>query len=194
MKVSSRWCVTVVLALSALACSDPVPQPAQGAFLARVGPPSSPKPDKACPSSSFTYDVPVVRDTNPAEQLSDLNYAHKIVDGEKGSKVSCNVRSSGGGFAFSGSIELGARGLSITGGTLDSSLKGTATITITDAEKLSPPQLLAPTGGCTIEAVGNRLEVAPGHIWAEFNCAYVELAPTSSCSASGVFVLENCQQ
>ena len=59
---SSRWCVMAVVAWGALACSDPVPLPAQGAINTTVTSVSPPVQGKACSAgASFTYDVPQVR-------------------------------------------------------------------------------------------------------------------------------------
>jgi hypothetical protein len=129
MNVSSRWCVTAVFALAALACSDPVPPPAQGAFIASVKPASPQPAGKSCPTSAVTYDVPNIRDTKPAEVLTDGRYLHKIVDGDAGG-VSCTVKGGSGGFTFSGKITQGDRGLNISDGTLGADKKGTARMTL----------------------------------------------------------------
>lgn len=195
MNVSSRWCVTAVFALGALACSDPVPPPAQGAFIASVKPASPPPVGKSCPAAAFTYDVPNVWDTKPAEVLDADTFMHKIIDGESGASVSCSVKG-GSTFSFSGNIQLGVKGLEITNGTLDASLKGTARITVKDRSHLSAP-LVSPGGICTIDAAkapGNNYQVQPGSMWAKFDCSSVEAIPNDSCRADGYFVLENCEK
>lgn len=198
MNVSSRWCVTAVFALGALACSDPVPPPAQGAFIASIGPSPSPPPDSACATSAFTYDVPKIRDMMLQDALTESKYLHKTINGEKGAKVSCTVKGGANGFTFSGQILLGGRGLQISNGTLGPTKTGTATITVSNSERLSPAQLISPADvPCTVSAAqvgGNNLQVAAGNIWATFDCPQVNLPPTSSCGADGVFVLENCEQ
>ncbi len=196
MNVSSRWCVTAVFALGALACSDPVPPPAQGAFIASVKPASPQPAGKACPTSAFTYDVPPVLTDMPTEILDADNYTHRIINGESGATVECSVKGGGGNFTFSGNILLGGKALKISGGTLAAG-KGTATITVNDAERLSPAQLISPAGACAIDATkaaGNNFQAKAGSMWASFKCTSVELMPASSCAADGFFVLENCDQ
>lgn len=197
MNVSSRWCVTALFALGAVACSDPVPPPAQGAFIASVGPVSPQPPMKACPASAFTYDVPKVRDTMLAEALDGNSYKHKIINGQSNAKVSCSVKGGSAGFRFSGEISQGGQALAIANGTLGPDMKGTATMTVTNTDHLAPPQLISPAGACAIDAApggGNTFEVAPGRIWASFKCSSVELAPANYCGADGYFVLENCAE
>jgi hypothetical protein len=197
MNVSSRWCVTALFALGALACSDPVPPPAQGAFIASVGPAPITPPMRACPTSAFTYDVPAVRDMALAEVLDADNYTHKIINGQSEAKVSCSVKGGGSAFTFSGEISQNGKALTIASGTLGADQKGTATITVTNQQRLSPAQLISPAGACAIDAAraaGNSFEVAAGRIWAHFKCSSVELTPSSYCGAEGYFVLENCEQ
>jgi len=194
MNLSSRWCVTAVVALAALGCSDPVPPPAQGAFTARITSVSPAPTGKSCPSgASFAYDVPDVPDTMPTEELTPFNYSHKIVDGEPDSAVSCKV--SGQGSFFEGRIAFSGKSLEIRSGSLGADLKGTARITVGNSQKLSTT-LLSPSANCKIDAKadGNRLEVAPGHIWATFDCPSVESPPSDYCAAKGTFVLENCDK
>jgi hypothetical protein len=152
---------------------------------------------KACATSAFTYDVPKVRDTALAEALDADQYIHKIINGQSDAKVSCTVKGGGSAFTFSGEISQAGRAISIANGTLGADHKGSATITVTNSERLSPPQLISPAGACTIDASkadGNRFEVAPGRIWAQFKCTSVELMPANYCSADGYFVLENCTE
>lgn len=193
MHVSSRWCVTAVFALGALACSDPVAPAAQGAFVTTIKAPSPAPSGKSCPTSvSFTYDVPKVLDSKPTEALDQDTYLHKTVDGEGNASVSCKVTSS----SFSGRIVLGGRALSIANGTLGADKKGTAQITVTNSESLST-SLISPTANCAVDAAGtpsNKFQVKDGSMWASFNCPSVEAAPNEYCTASGVFVLENCEQ
>jgi hypothetical protein len=198
MNVSSRWCVTAVFALGALACSDPVPPPAQGAFLARVQP-ASPQPQgKSCPTSSVTFDVPVVWDNKPAEALTDRTYLHKIVDGESGASVECTVKGSST-FTFNASFRLGDRGFRLTEGTLGADKKGTAKGTVIKTGVPGFPTMSSPTANCTIDASavpgsGSNLQVKAGSLWATFNCPNVENPPTNSCQTNGFVILENCNQ
>jgi hypothetical protein len=205
MNLSSRWCVTAVVALGAVACSDPVPPASQGAIWVNIQSNSPAPAGKMCPSgASTTYDVPHVDPnminptTNRTEVLDDYTYLHWIVDGQNQSSVSCSVKG-GDTFTFSGRLKgptLGGLGsIEITNGTLDASHKGTATISITDTAALSSG-LTSPPGACTVDAVkgnGNH-QVQPGSIWASFQCSSVEAQPSDYCKARGFFVLENCSQ
>lgn len=193
MHVSSRWCVTAVFALGSLACSDPVAPAAQGAFVTTIKAPSPAPQGKSCPTSvSFTYDVPKILDSKPLEALDQDTYLHKTIDGEGNASVSCKVT----GSSFSGRIVLGGRALSIADGTLGADKKGTARITVTNSESLST-SLISPSANCAVDAAGtssNKFQVKGGSMWASFNCPSVEAAPNEYCTASGVFVLENCEQ
>jgi hypothetical protein len=195
MNLSSRWCVTAVVALGALGCSDPVPPPAQGAFIAQVRSVSPAPQGKSCPSgTSFTYDVPEVPADKPLEVLSGSTYVHRIIDGESNASVSCTVKGNGG--SFEGRLAAQGKSLEISSGTLDATLKGTARITLVNGAKLSGA-LSSPSANCTIDASkagGTNFQVAPGHIWASFSCPSVEQQPSTYCGASGTFVLENCSQ
>jgi len=198
MNVSSRWCVTAVFALGALACSDPVPPPAQGAFIASVKPASPQPAGKSCPTSAITYDVPIVREkmANPPEFLTQDRYIRKIVDGDGGASVSCSV-TGGSTFKFSGKIQQGDRGLSFSDGTIGADKKGTARITVIKSGSPGFPTMISPMANCTIDAAkanGNNFQIKAGSMWASFNCATVESPPTDSCSSDGFIVFENCDQ
>jgi len=197
MNVSSRWCVTAVVALGALGCSDPVPPPAQGAFVATVQSVSPPIDGKSCPSgASLTYDVPKVDPTLiPPQTLEPNRYLHKLIDGQDGSTVRCSVS---GSFKFSGRISLGGRALEISDGMLGADKKGTAHVTVTKSDQPGfSHSLSSPMNTCVIDAAaasGNNFQVKAGSIWASFTCPTVEAEPSDACKASGIFVLENCDQ
>ena len=119
MNLSSRWCVTAVVAFGALGCSDPVPPPAQGAFWANVKSVSPAPAGKMCPSgASLTFDVPAANPSAiPSETLDADTYKLHKIDGEDQAEVSCSVKG-GGSFTFDGSIKFGARALSISNGSI----------------------------------------------------------------------------
>jgi hypothetical protein len=198
----SRWCVTAVVALGALGCSDPVPPPAQGAFIASVLSVSPAPAGKMCPSgAALTFDVPAVDPTNippKPQQLDADTYQVKIIDGEDSSTVRCSVKGGSSGFTFSGRISLGSKALEVSGGTLGADKKGTARVTLT---KSGIPgfsnSLSSAAAGCQIDAApatGNNFQVKPGSMWAHFSCAAVEHEPADYCKADGYFVFENCDQ
>jgi hypothetical protein len=205
MNVSSRWCVTAVVALGALGCSDPVPPPAQGAFIAAV---RSGVDGRQCPSgASITYDVPAIAATDPDADckgqmrstcvLDADTYLRRVVDGEDGVVASCSVKGSSS-FTFEGEIRAEGQGIKISGGTLGADGKGTARITLTKTDQPGFSNALSSaTGGCTIQATldgNNKFQAKPGSMWASYNCPAVIHEPGEGCTASGFFVLENCNQ
>ena len=197
MNLSSRWCVTAVVALGALGCSDPVPPPAQGAFWANVKSVSPAPAGKSCPSgASLTFDVPTV-DPKLDESLDENTYLHRKIDGEDQAEVSCIVKG-GPSFTLEGTIKLGSRALSISNGTIGDNKKGTARITLRASGNPGfSGALSAPSANCAIDAAaapGNNFQVKPGSIWARFQCPSIEQAPSDFCQADGFFVLENCDQ
>jgi hypothetical protein len=202
MNLSSRWCVTAVVALGALGCSDPVPPPAQGAFWANVTSVSPTPAGKMCPSgATLTFDVPAVPPPTPAmptvETLDQDTYLHKIIDGEDKAEVDCSVKGKST-FTFEGSIRLGNKSLAISNGTLGDNKKGTARVTLRDSGVPGfSGALSAPSANCVIDAAaaaGNNFQVKPGSIWGHFTCPSVEQSPSDYCKAEGYFVLENCDQ
>ena len=194
MNLSPRWCVTAFAAVGALSCSDPVPPPAQGAFIVTLSN-VSPSNGKSCPAgTAFTYDVPSVLASKPTETLSSSTYLHWTVDGESNSKVSCSVKGSSS-FSFSGRISSGVQTLEISDGVLTNNMSGTARFTVANGMKISNP-LTSPAADCTVTVVNNSkgLQVKPGSLWATFTCSGVEHQPGEACQAKGTFVLENCTQ
>ena len=192
MNLSPRWCVTAIVALGALSCSDPVPPAAQGAFIVNL---KSGVSGRACPSgASFTYDVPSVLASTPTEILTSSTYLHWTVDGESDSKVSCTVKGSSS-FTFAGRIASGVETLEISDGVLTNNMTGTARVSVANGMKLSNA-LTSAAADCTITVVNNSkgVQVKPGSIWAQFSCPSVIHEPGDGCAASGTFVLENCSQ
>ncbi|HEY6080202.1 MAG TPA: hypothetical protein VIW29_15415 [Polyangiaceae bacterium] len=184
-----------VVGYGALACSDPVPLPAQGAINTQVSAVSPPVQGKACSAgASFTYDVPQVREDHPDDVLDDGTYIYKVIDGDNNATVKCSVKG-GPVFNFSGNIVLNGEGMEVTGGTVDATLKGTATITIKNSQHLSS-SLISPPSSCAIDIVTTNAgpQVKAGSMWAHFSCPAVEAPPSDSCAAQGYFVFENCAQ
>jgi hypothetical protein len=195
MNLSSRWCVTAAIALGALSCSDPVPPPAQGAFivsLSSVSPPNG----KQCPSgAASTFDVPpVLASGKPTEILSTNTYLHSAIDGEGDAKVSCSVHGSSS-FTFSGRIAAQGKVLEISDGVLTNNMTGTARVMVANGALLSSA-LTSPAADCTIKVVTNSkgTQVKAGSLWAEFSCTSLEHQPADGCGAKGTFVLENCTE
>ena len=209
MNLSSRWCVTAVVALGAVACSDPVPTASQGAIYVTIQSSPSAPSNKNCPSgASSTYDVPHV-DPNAMkmgkivdEVLDDNTYLHWIVDGQDKSIVNCSVKGGASGYSFSGRVTgptqanvggtptNGLGSMQITNGTLDGTGKGTATITFSNTAGLSQPLGSPPdktftgvSGGgqrSASMAISSRASRSQASCWSNFSCT----SPCRSSSAS----------
>lgn len=160
-----------------------------GVFSLRAQSPAV--PGKLCPVAALTTGIPKADGPN---MLDADTYVSHIVDGEGMAAMSCKV-SGNLRFAFEGSLRLGAVALEIQNGVLGDDRLGTADVTLRDAQHFSGA--LASAAPCTIDATngaGQNFQVAAGSMWARFDCPSVEQVPSDSCAATGVFVLENCEQ
>lgn len=168
--------------------ASPEGPPSQGAMIMSIAPQSTPPVGRACPTMTFTADIP---QTALPDQLSDTNYQDHVIDGEAGASVTCRVAGSDT-FEVEGRIQLAGRALVIEDGIV-SGTTGTATITVMDSSRLSPASLSS-SMPCTLDVGTSNLQIQSGAIWARFDCASVVSPPTSECQAEGYFVLENCEQ
>ncbi len=184
--MNARWSFLAVPLLAALGCSDPVPLPAQGAVSLTI-----PNRGPVCPDSGYTYNI-----GNPTPP-SRTATGDSLVDG-KGASISCSVRPSGAGYAFSGTIAgTTTQGtpsnkvtVSFTSGVVDASGKGTANVSVFTT-RLGNPFNNGATP-CTITVL--QSQVKPGSIWATFECASIVNPPDQTCgvSAESTIVFENC--
>ena len=146
---------------------------------------------KMCPVATLTSSIPKSDGPN---MLDSDTYVNHIVDGEGAAAVSCKV-SGNLRFSFEGTLRLGSVSLEIQNGTLGDDRLGSADIAVRDAQNFAGA-LASPTP-CSIDAMtgaGQYFQVKAGSMWAAFDCPSVEQAPSDFCAASGVFVLENCEQ
>jgi hypothetical protein len=160
--------------------------PAQGAFAYSLRALSPTPPGKACPAVAFTAEVPA------NGGLDGDTYLNKVVDGEGAASVRCRV-SGTSTFELSGEVHSLGRGLKIQG-EVGADRSGAAQITITDSQHLSGSLL---GSGCTLDvqrSAQNNFQISAGSVWGGFACPAVEAAPSDACTASGYFVLENCEQ
>ena len=127
--------------------------------------------------------------------LDGNTYVYKVIDGDNKASVKCSVKG-GPVFNFSGNLLLNGEGMEVSGGTVDATLKGTATITIKNTQHLSTSLISPPPPSCAIDIVttGAGPQVKAGSMWAHFSCPSVEAPPSDSCAAQGYFVFENCEQ
>jgi hypothetical protein len=119
-----------------------------------------------------------------------------VISGEKGSKISCSVKSAGGSFNFSGSLAATTSvgepiDIEFNSGVVASDgTPGTVGVSI-----LTPG--LQGTGGglsspnCSVKVINGQ--VKGGSIWASFDCPQVAGGEKQYlCGTSGYIVFENC--
>ncbi|MEO6598241.1 MAG: hypothetical protein ABIQ16_00100 [Polyangiaceae bacterium] len=184
--MNARWSFLAVPLLAVLGCSDPVPLPAQGAISLSVRLPTSVN-GSTCPDSGTTYYV--------GDALTPPNAV--LVDGDKGAHISCSVKGSGGGIAFSGSLAANTTQgdpypitVTFSDGVVDASGNGTASIGVY-TPKLSATY--TSTAACTVKVLGSPLQVKPGSIWASFSCPSITAPPAGLCEVGpSVVVFQNC--
>lgn len=175
MPVQRFALVLAALSLGAAACSDPVSPPAQAAIA--INKPSA----TGCLANGALSEPPGTENfiaiqnqtTAPPDDV-------RIVDGEGGARISCDVSGSG---SFSGNLRTNRTSFVVSQGQGASGGAGTAFITQWDAtsqETLS--------GSCTLEVKS----LSAGAIWARFECLEFNSPPTITCQATGAFVFENC--
>jgi hypothetical protein len=142
--------------------------------------------------AAATSSVPVAPG---AEALDSNTYLHWVVDGDGAASVSCRVVGNST-FTFQGRIGSAGKVLEISNGTIAADGRGTASVTLSDSANLAAP-LSSPAGTCSVNAAKGSIDgfqVQPGSMWAGFTCPSLEAAPSDYCTASGIFVLENCLQ
>jgi hypothetical protein len=178
---------TLAAVFGTMGCSDPVPPPAQASLFFVVGPPAVQGAGCAI-SGSYVANIggppkPALRDPGP-----------RVIDGQDDARVGCRV-SGGGSFSLSGSAEKGPTAFRLVTGNISQGI-GTGQISVagpgTAGRTLTSPRDVE----CELSASRDPYQIAPGSVWAEFDCPLVTNAsdPGSRCSARGEFVFENCEQ
>jgi hypothetical protein len=157
--------------------------PAQGAFSVLVTAPSATVNGTACPVSGTKYGL-------GSPPPTALDPGQSIVSDHDGSVISCSVRGRPP-LTFGGSLHgTTSTGdpvtLVLTDGTLAGN-EGTANLSFFAPQLASQFTSSTP---CRVSVVAGQ--VKPGSIWASFSCDVLSSPPSGLCSASGVFVLENC--
>ena len=176
MPVQRFALVLAALSLGAAACSDPVSPPAQaamainktsdtGCFMIATGALSE-------PPGTENFIAIQNQTTAPPDDV-------RVVDGEGGARISCDVSGSG---TFSGNLRTNRTSFVVSQGQA-SGTAGTAFITQWDS---TSQETL--TGSCTLEVKS----LSAGAIWARFECLEFNSPPTIMCQATGAFVFENC--
>jgi hypothetical protein len=200
MNAYPRWSFLAVALLGALgsaACSDPVPPPAQGALTLSVGQPVVHVDGRACPAPGITYQIAATDSkTKMVAAPSSITPGESLISGEQGSKISCSVKKSSSGFAFSGSIHGNSQpsgsvvDLQMQAGTIDAtSLSGTVNVTVYTPELSGNFASVAP---CTVNVLQSQIK--GGSMWASFSCPTVQYDPSGACGISSfsTVVFENC--
>jgi hypothetical protein len=176
----------VVAVFATMGCSDPVPPPAQTSLFFVVGPPGVMGAGCAISGSARANigGPPLAARGDPGP---------RVVDGQEDARVGCRV-SGGGAFSLSGSAEKGPTGFFLLGGNISGS-SGQGTISVSSADTAGK-QLASAENECTLNIGRAPYQIAPGSVWAEFDCPLVTTPsdPGSRCSARGEFVFENCEQ
>src|SRR3954469_3306429 len=125
LMMNARWSFVAVPLLAALGCSDPVPLPAQGAISLSIQ-----KSTLSCPDSGTTYEV------GAPKPPSASTPGDSIVDGDKGAKITCSVKASGGGYAFSGNLQASTTvpvlpiNVTFNDGVVDAAGNGTVSVSV----------------------------------------------------------------
>jgi hypothetical protein len=176
----------VVAVFGTMSCSDPVPPPAQASLFFVVGPPGVMGPGCAI-SGSYVATI------GEGPKASTGNPGARAVDGQDNAKIGCRV-SGGPTFSLSGSAQKGATGFNLLGGTISQG-SGQGRISVA-GPGTAGSNLVSEENGCMLNTSRAPYQIAPGNVWATFDCPLVlnSTDPGSRCSARGEFVFENCEQ
>lgn len=184
MNARSRCSFLAVPVLLTLACSAPVPLPAQGAVTLSIT-----KASSTCPDSGTTYSV------GAPNAPSNSSFGNSVISGQSNSEISCSVRGSATGFTFSGSLYAFTQTpvfpitVTFSNGVIDrSTMTGTASVTVKTPNLASTYSSTEP---CTIKVIQGAIK--GGSIWASFTCPSVTTTPSGTCGVGqSVIVFENC--
>jgi hypothetical protein len=145
-----------------------------------AAPPNSTPAGKACSISPHTLSI----GTPP----STTTLGVPVIDGQS-AEVTCSV-SGTGTFSFDATVEYGNVSLSISDGSITDGGTGSASIELTDTEGALS------SANCSVVVGEDDLEVAPGRIWARFECPGMgnDSQPSLWCASEGIFILENCNK
>ena len=200
MNAYPRWSILAVPLLGVLvcaACSDPVPPPAQGALTLYVDQPTTHVDGRSCPAPGNTYQIAATDSkTKMLAAPSSITPGESLISGEQGSKISCSVKKSSSGFAFSGSIHGNSQpsgsvvDLQMQAGAIDgTTLTGTANVTIYTPELSAQ---FVSTMACSVTVLQSQIK--GGSMWATFACPTVQADPSGACGIGSLstVVFENC--
>ena len=194
MNNCTRWALFAGSLLTALGCSSAVPLPSEGAVTLNIR--SVNVSGMSCPITAKVYQV-YDKGTPDATATSSSETGATVVDGDKGSSISCSVQGTGP-FTFSGSLaavttESEPITVTFTNGTVDAN-KSTGTV---DVAVYTPDLLATYSNGSTpCSVTANYMQVRPGKpgsIWVNFSCPTISNPPSHLCGIdTSTIVLENC--
>jgi len=198
----------------AAGCSDPVAPAGQASVSLYLTTYTNAMAGMACPASPHWVNVP---DAPSGQQAFTDHKGGTAIDGQDQAAVTCTVRDTGGPFSVSASLKVPASDPA-TGKALNPTLVTFQTtispdtaaqgiVTIQDAKTTSPysssDEAERAASTCTFSVHKlkdtDQLAIAPGRMWASVNCPRFRDTQSSNineiCSiASGIVILENCQQ
>lgn len=157
---------------------------AQGALTLSLGAPVTRVNQMSCPVGGRTYEV-----GSPAP--STMDPGQSVISGENGSSITCSVKGSGT-FDFTGTIQATTTqgdsiDLAFDNGTASAAAPGSVDVSAYTTQLFGT---LTSSQPCLVTVLNGQ--VKGGAIWATFSCAQIAAPPSSLCSLSGTFVLENC--
>ena len=181
--VGGLWLCVALLALAA--CSSPVPPPPEGA--ANISNLCNWNAEIAGPGG-----LPTSQPLRPTQT---------VLDGRGGYHVSCSVKSSGGGYAFSAEIQSEDMSLTLYSGTASGN-SGQVDVLLATTQSLNTysDTTLSTSPRCTVSPTTNTnpgvFIAEPGSIWAQYNCTEVATQSdlSNTCSPRGIFVFTGCDR
>jgi hypothetical protein len=165
----------------------PVAPPGQASLFFVVGPPGVPGPGCAI-SGQYVANI----GGPPRSSIGDPGT--REIDGVDGARIGCRVSGSSS-FDVTGSAEKLATSFVVLDAVVSGGV-GTATISVAGPGTAGKQLRSSNDMPCDLFVNRPPYQVAPGAIWAEFDCPLVNnpTSPGSNCSARGEFVFENCEQ
>ncbi|MEJ7727850.1 MAG: hypothetical protein WKG00_01400 [Polyangiaceae bacterium] len=178
---------TVVLSVSGLGCSDPVPPTPQGAYAATFI-----DPGIDCNSAGHNITMGEVTPDTKDKLLKN---------GEDGAEISCSVTGSGSfdvsakGFRSSSFLKIDVKGLKSKGNggpTADNPAPGA--VTFASANTAGNTYGSTPDAPCDFWFFEDtNQDVAAGRAWLTFSCGAIVLDENSTCQLSTSYaIFENC--
>jgi hypothetical protein len=166
--------------------SGPPGPPSQASLFFVIGPPGVPGAGCAI-SGNYLANI------GGPPRASQGDPGPREVDGVNGARIGCQV-TAGPAFQLKASAEKNAVSFLLSDGTISNGA-GTGTISVA-GPGTAGRQLASENDACQLSASRAPYQIAPGNVWASFDCPLVVSAsdPGSRCSVRGEFVFENCEE